>query len=234
MQLTFATYNIHKAVGLDRRRDPARILAILAEVDADVVALQEADRRFGPRESVLPRAMLDDLGQYKAVALNHRPESIGWHGNALLVRRGFKVAEAAVVPLPTLEPRGAVRADLLVAGQRIRVVGMHLDLSGLRRRQQVRAILAHLGRCGDPCPTVLMGDCNEWGVRRGALAEFTAPWRVLASGRSFPSRRPIAELDRIVVSPEWRVAEARVHHSAQAAVGSDHLPVLARLGLPKI
>ncbi|WP_088308145.1 endonuclease/exonuclease/phosphatase family protein [Novosphingobium sp. B 225] len=238
MQLTFASYNIHKAVGLDRRRDPERIVAVLREIDADVIALQEADRRIGNRESVLPRQLLEDYSPWRAVPLGHRPDSLGWHGNALLVRRGIAVAEAGIVPLPTLEPRGAVRADLVVAGQRIRVVGMHLDLSGLRRRQQVRAVLAHLARCAVPCPVVVMGDCNEWGVRHasggGALGEFHAPWRLLDCGRSFPSRRPVARLDRIVVSPGWQVVEAGVHHSALAARGSDHLPVFARLELPEI
>ena len=110
MQLTFASYNIHKAVGLDRRRDPERILAVLHEIDADVIALQEADRRIGRRESVLPLAHLEEHTPYCAVRLNHRPDSLGWHGNALLVRRGIKVAEAGIVPLPALEPRGAIRA----------------------------------------------------------------------------------------------------------------------------
>lgn len=234
MELTFASYNIHKGVGLDRRRDPERILAVLREIDADVIALQEADRRLGRRETVIPRQMLEDYSPWQPVALNQRPDSIGWHGNALLVRRGISVTEAAIVPLPTLEPRGAIRADLVVAGQRLRVVGMHLDLSGLRRRHQLRAILAHLERCAVPSPTVLMGDCNEWGVRRGALAEFHAPWRVLDSGPSFPSRRPVARLDRIVISPDWQVAETAVHHSALSARSSDHLPIFARLALPKI
>ena len=233
MELTFASYNIHKAVGLDRRRDPDRIIAILNEIGADVVALQEADRRLGRRETVLPRAHIEDYTPYHAVPLNHRPDSIGWHGNALLVRRDIAVAEAGVVPLPALEPRGAIRADLIRDGRRFRVVGMHLDLSGLRRRHQVRAILAHLDRCDGHCPTVLMGDCNEWSLQRGALAEFRDPWRVLAPGRSFPSRRPVAQLDRLVLSAEWELAEAGVHHSALAARGSDHLPVWARLGLPK-
>lgn len=233
MELTFASYNIRKAVGLDRRRDPDRILSILHEIDADVVALQEADRRFGRRESVLPRDMLDDLSHYKPVPLNHRPDSIGWHGNALLVKRDIVVAEAGVVPLPTLEPRGAVRADLVAQGRRFRVVGMHLDLSGLRRRQQLRTILAHVERCDGHCPTVMMGDLNEWSLHGGALREFQSPWHLLAPGRSFPARRPVAQLDRIVVSSEWHVAHAGVHHSALAAVGSDHLPVFARLALLK-
>ncbi len=49
MQLRFASYNIHKAVGLDRKRDPERIMSVLREVDADIIALQEADLRVGTR-----------------------------------------------------------------------------------------------------------------------------------------------------------------------------------------
>jgi endonuclease/exonuclease/phosphatase family metal-dependent hydrolase len=233
VQLTFATYNIHKAVGLDRKRDPDRILAILREIDADVVALQEVDRRFGRRESVLPLAAIAEHTPYHAVPLNHRPDSIGWHGNALLVRRGIQIAEAGIVPLPTLEPRGAIRADLMIERRRVRVVGMHLDLSGLRRRQQCRTILAHLGRCAGHCPSVVMGDTNELAAHGGALREFHAPWRVLALGRSFPARRPVAMLDRVVISEEWELCEGGVHHSALAARGSDHLPIWARLELPK-
>jgi len=232
VNLTFASYNIHKAVGLDRQRDPDRILSVLREIDADVIALQEVDRRFGRRQTVLPRRALDD-SPWREVPLAVRPDSLGWHGNALLVRRGLTVAQAAVVPLPTLEPRGAVRADLVVAGRRVRVVGMHLDLSGLRRRHQIRAVLDHLVDCDGDLPTVLMGDFNEWALHGGCLSEFAGRWRVLGCGKSFPSRRPLAALDRIVASRDWHVDEARVHHSALAVVGSDHLPVWARLGLPK-
>lgn len=232
MQLSFASYNIHKAVGLDRRRDPERILAILREIDADVVALQEADRRFGRRLSVLPREMIDEYTPYRPVAVSHRPDSIGWHGNALFVRRDISVEGAAVVPLPALEPRGAIRVDLLKDGRRLRAVAMHLDLSGLRRRHQIRSVLAHLESCGEACPTVLMGDLNEWAMHGGSLREFGPGWHVLSPGRSFPSRRPIAQLDRIVISSEWDVLHTGVHHSALAAQASDHLPVRARLRLP--
>lgn len=235
MQLTFASYNIHKAVGLDRRRDPERILAVLREIDADVIALQEADLRFGSRASVIPRQALADYTPWQAVPLGERPDSLGWHGNALLVRRGIEIAASAVVPLPTLEPRGAVRVDLIAQGRRLRVVGMHLDLSGLRRRHQLRAVLAHLAACAEPYPAVLMGDLNEWARIGGSLGEF-APggWQVLAPGRSFPSRRPVAMLDRIVASAGWECADTGVHHSALASRASDHLPVYARLELPEI
>ena len=47
--LSVASYNIRKSVGTDWRRQPDRILEVLGEIDADVVALQEVDRRFGRR-----------------------------------------------------------------------------------------------------------------------------------------------------------------------------------------
>ena len=231
MQLTFASYNIHKAVGTDGRRDPDRVLAVLREIDADVIALQECDRRFGTRDSVIDRAALDDT-PWKALPVARGATSLGWHGNALLVRRKFDPLEAHAVPLPRLEPRGAVRGDFAVEGTRVRAVGMHLDLSGLRRRDQIRAILAHVGDCEHPCPAVLMGDFNQWGMVTGAMREFGDGWHALAPGRSFPSRQPVAHLDRIVVSPDWTVVASGVHHSATAVLASDHLPVWAKLELP--
>lgn len=234
MQLKFASYNIHKAVGLDRRRDHERILRILLEVDADIVALQEVDRRYGRRMAVLPLDAIHAATDYVPVPLTMKPDSLGWHGNALLVRKGIDLVEAAAVPLPVLEPRGAVRADLMIEGRRIRVIGMHLDLSGLRRRHQIRSVLDHCSHCEDHVPTVMMGDLNEWSQQGGCLREFDrATWDVLSPGRSFPARRPVANLDRIIVSSEWQVLGTKVHHSPLSATGSDHLPVFASLGLPK-
>ena len=207
MQLTFASYNIHKGVGLDGRRDPERVIAVLRELHADVIALQEADRRFGERESVLPKALLDDT-PWRHAPVAKRPRSLGWHGNALLVRRDIEIAHAEPLDLPTLEPRGAICADLVVDGRPVRVLGMHLDLSGLLRRDQIRAVLRHCRECASWCPTVLMGDFNQWGRTTGAFDEFAAGWHVPTIGASFPSRRPIAPLDRIVHSPEWTCSSA--------------------------
>jgi len=230
MRITVASYNIHKGVGLDRRRDPERIVAILREVDADVIALQECDRRFGERASVIPRALLDE-SPWCPVPLAMRPLSLGWHGNALLVRKGISVQSCAAVPLPVLEPRGAVCADLRVKGKALRVVGMHLDISGLRRHHQVRSVLHHVARSDEHAPAVLMGDMNDWSRNGRALREFGDGWRMVAAGHSFPARRPVAPLDKIVVSHDWHVAACGVHRSALAAQASDHLPVWATLTL---
>ena len=229
MKLKFASYNIRKAVGLDRRRDPERILTVLREIDADVVALQEADRRLGRRASALPLAMIHDHTHYLPVPLSMKPDSLGWHGNALLVRRGIGIVDAAPVPLPALEPRGAIRADLVVEGRAIRVVGMHLDLSGLRRKQQF-AHLCNASRAPG-LPAVMLGDCNEWWRPIGGERGFASHWTMVEPGRSFPSRRPMLALDRLLHTPHWRRESAGVHTSPLARQASDHLPIKVTLAL---
>ena len=39
--IRIATYNIHRCRGMDRRVEPARIIEVLRDIDADVIALQE-------------------------------------------------------------------------------------------------------------------------------------------------------------------------------------------------
>jgi endonuclease/exonuclease/phosphatase family metal-dependent hydrolase len=228
LQLKFATYNIHKAVGTDGRRDPGRIMAVLHEIGADVVALQEADRRFGVRESVLPRSLLDEH-HWRAVPIAERGASIGWHGNAMLVKRDVEIVSCARVALTALEPRGAIWARLRHHGHELVVAGMHLDLSGIARRRQIAEVCHAID--GEGVPRVLMGDLNEWSREKGALRGFADGLQVLAPGRSFPSRRPVAMLDRIVHSPELRCEGSGVHHSALAVRASDHLPAWATFAL---
>ena len=232
MQLTFASYNIHKGVGLDRRRDPERILSVLHEIDADIIALQEADRRIGERASVLPRADIDDT-RWRVIEVARRPRSIGWHGNALLVRRGIDIVSGEALDLPTIEPRGAACGEIIVEGHSLRVIGTHLDLSGLRRRDQIRSLLGFCDACDRNLPTVIMGDFNQWGRQTGAMREFAQGWHIVTPGRSYPSRQPVATLDRIVASTHWNVVSSDVHHTALSTVASDHLPVKAVLSLIK-
>ena len=224
-----SSYNMRKAIGSDRRRRPERTLEVLKEVGADVIAIQEADRRFGARISALPLHMIEHHTDYKPVDFDTRAESIGFHGNAMLVKKDVEILGHEVLHLPSLEPRGAVLADLRVRGVELRVVGMHLDLSGLWRRRQAHAILAHLaGRDGE-MGTVLMGDLNEWSTRGGCLRDFAHHHRFADCGRSFHARRPVAQLDRIMVGDGLEVLESGAHHSATARKASDHLPIWARI-----
>ncbi|MDT9597865.1 endonuclease/exonuclease/phosphatase family protein [Sphingosinicella rhizophila] len=224
-----ASYNMRKAIGTDRRRRPERTIEVLNELGADVIALQEADRRFGARASALPLHMIEEHSDYKPVPFDARSGSLGWHGNAILVKKGIELVDRELIHLPSLEPRGAVLADLRIDDTLLRVVGMHLDLSGLWRRRQAHAILAHLhARDGDP-PTVLMGDLNEWSARGGCLRDFAHHCRFADCGRSFHARRPIARLDRIMVTPGLEIMASGSHESATARRASDHLPIWAQL-----
>jgi endonuclease/exonuclease/phosphatase family metal-dependent hydrolase len=224
-----ASYNMRKAIGTDRRRKPERTIDVLNELGADVVALQEADRRFGARASAIPLPLLEAHSDYKAVALEARDGSIGWHGNAILVRKEAEVLDTALLRIPSLEPRGAVLADVRLRGEDLRVVGMHLDLSGLWRRKQAVAIMEAVRGRAAAMPAVLMGDLNEWSLRGGCLKDFAELCAFAECGKSFHVRRPMARLDRIMVTGRLEVAEAGVHESATAKRASDHFPVWAVL-----
>jgi endonuclease/exonuclease/phosphatase family metal-dependent hydrolase len=249
--ITVASYNMRKAVGLDRRRDPDRVLHVLQEIDADIVALQEADKRVGGRGAAVPHELIDTHGLYRPVAfgVRHRrvwesarkhtdrwlkidTRNLGWHGNALLVKPHVGVLDCSALDLPMLEPRGAVMAELLVDDQPIRVIGLHLDLSGLWRRRQMRAILEAVDKRPQKMPTVLMGDTNEWRAAAGCLKDLNGSYRIAPTGFSFHSRRPMAALDRIIVDHSLGIEAAGVHASASARQASDHLPIWARLALP--
>lgn len=227
-RIKVASYNIHKGVGTDRRRDPARILNVLNEVDADIVCLQEADLRFGTRASVLPRFLIESHTDYVPVPLDVQHDSMGWHGNAILVKQGIAVESHDIIHIPCLEPRGVVTATLDLGGASVSVFGMHLDLSGLWRVRQARAIANLAGAACAERPTVLMGDINEWRTQAGCFREFSRHFTVLDPGPSFPGLRPLGRLDQIMHCERLRLEDCGVHRSALAAIASDHLPVWAR------
>lgn len=228
--LKVATYNIHKGIGLDRRRDPARILDVVHEIDADIVTLQEADRRFFQKRAVITPAMLAARGcEYNHVSFQMRPKSIGWHGNAILVKKNVRVTHAEPLFLEALEPRGAVLAELASAIGPVRVVGAHLDLTGLYRRRQIAHLIEMLLERTAPMPTILMGDMNEWMARTGAMHLLPNELSAVDCGPSFHARRPTLELDRIIISAPLRVLDSGVHQTAAARRASDHLPIWAKL-----
>lgn len=214
LYVRLVSYNIRKAVGLDWRRDPNRILEVLAEVDADIVVLQEADRRMGNRAGVLPLDRVEALG-YELAEVSIRPQSHGWHGNVILSR--VAIMETHRIPIPAIEPRGAIAAE--IAG--LTVIGTHLGLTpGVRRRQ-----LAALCDVVEGA-TLIAGDFNEWNKLRVTTGEVITP------GPSFHAARPRACLDRFI-SFGVDVKNAYVHHSDRARQASDHLPVVLEFEEPK-
>lgn len=223
-----ASYNIRKSIGLDYRRDPGRILGIVAGLEAEIVALQEADRRFGTRTSSLPHDLVTQETDLEPLEIAGAPGGIGWHGNAILVRRGTRVLRTERIDLPGLEPRGAVSADITLAGGPLRVVGLHLGLRSKDRRAQSRALATHLESL-PPMPTVLLGDFNEWSVAGRNLTALAPHLTLHQPGRSYPTQRPVAQLDRIAHSRDLAVVDSGVHRCAKAARASDHLPIWANM-----
>lgn len=234
--LRIASYNVHKGVGTDLRRDPGRTIRVLREIGADLVALQEVDRRFGDRAGVLDLERLEEETALSAVPLDGRlgRRASGWHGNLLLVK-GAEVEEARPLDLPGLEPRGAIVVDLRVAGQPLRVIAAHLGLLRQSRLIQAHRLADEIGG-QDGRPTIVMGDCNEW--RLGANCGLMPLRRRLgaearAGVASFPARMPVLALDRIIGCQQAEVTGLAPHDTPLARLASDHLPVTATLRLPK-
>ncbi|WP_439154101.1 endonuclease/exonuclease/phosphatase family protein [Yoonia sp.] len=216
--LRVASYNIRKAVGLDRRRDPMRILTVLNGLDADVIAVQEADLRLGARPSALCRNLIEAETDFAVVPVARNDVSLGWHGNAVLIRKGMTHGAITHIDLPGLEPRGAVRVDLPAFS----LVATHLGLMRRHRERQLRVIAKALqGTTG----AVVAGDFNEWSPHKGM--ELLAEFAVHAPGHSFHAARPIAALDRIAVSGGLDVRDAGVVQEGLARHASDHLPIWA-------
>jgi len=228
-EVKVASYNIRKAIGTDRTRNPIRILNVLEEIDADIVILQEADRRFGKRQSALPAFLIEAHSDYRPVPLDVQQDSMGWHGNAILVRSDIAIEHHDIIHIPYLEPRGVITARLKVKGRLVSVFGMHLDLSGLWRTRQANAIADLALEEQELAPTILTGDLNEWRANGGCLKVFARHFSVLDCGRSFHSLRPVARLDRIIHCDRIEALEWGVHRSSLAKQASDHLPVWARL-----
>ena len=223
-----ASYNIRKAVGLDWKRDADRIMRVLQEIDADVVVLQESDKRIGQRAGVLSiEQMQKELG-YDLADLSVRPKSHGWHGNAILYRKGtMNLNIAKRLKLPTLEPRGAVSAVL--SKPNIEVVGVHLGLTHRTRIKQLTALKKHIDATDHP--VLIAGDFNAWQHDAGIAGTLGAAYQMIIPGNSFHAARPIAALDRFVLKGAVDHVQSHVHHSLSAARASDHLPIVIDLDL---
>lgn len=230
-EITVASYNIHKCVGTDGRFDPARIAAVIAELDADVVAIQEADQRFGRRRGLLNLESLERQTGLSLVPTSEKPDGHGWHGNALFMKSG-SVESMRRLALPGAEPRGALVVDLNLSFGPLRMVAAHLGLLRRSRRWQIRSILNAI-EDGPPRPVLLMGDLNEWrpGNRSSLLALRPVFGPLSHEHFSFPSYFPVIALDRVIGSPGL-VSKLEVHNSPLARVASDHLPIKARIDIP--
>lgn len=227
-KLRVVSYNIHGCVGGDGKRDPARVAAVLRDIDADVVGLQEVDGRGGPStDSAQMQFLASTLGLH-AIAGPTIIGELGNYGNALLTRRPVLDVRLIDLTVYRREPRGAIDVDLDADGRVIRVLVTHLGLLPGERRVQVRRLLDVLGE-GRADVTVLCGDINEWFAVGRPLRWLHARLGRAAGVPTFPAALPVFALDRVWVQPRDGLRTVAAHASPAARVASDHLPIVAEL-----
>jgi endonuclease/exonuclease/phosphatase family metal-dependent hydrolase len=243
MRLRVVSYNIHRAIGVDRRFRPERVIRILSGYDADLVLLQEVDEGVPrSRELNLGRELAEALG-YPHVAIGHNVAlRKGRYGNATLSRHPILRERNIDLTVGFRKRRGCQHTRVLVSGpggrrRRIEVFNLHLGLSARERKQQV-SILSRsreLAALPSEVPCLVGGDFNDWRMllepafREELLFRSATERPHLLTGaiRTFPSFFPQGALDRIYYRGRLRLQGARRCRLALSRVASDHLPVIA-------
>lgn len=239
MDLTLVSYNIHSGIGVDGRVDLDRILSVLKEVGADVIALQEVGDF---RERGTPPDAPERLARGMGMALHFGANVVRGgrrYGNAVLSRLPVLRSHVYDLTVPGREPRSALRCDLdLGAGAPLHVFCLHLGLKAYERRAQESLLLSAdiLQDAARVDPVIVCGDFNYWWIRpvprvfRRAVRDVAH--LVGERERTFPGRLPLLRLDRIYVDRGVRPHSLRAHRSSLARTASDHLPLVMRFSAP--
>ncbi len=223
--VTIATYNIHSAVGTDRKFSPDRIVGVLQEMQADIVALQEVPLGGGHFPNVL-KLIAEQTG-YQAVEGFTFAVSGRRYGNAVISRYPVMATRAIDLSFGKREPRGALDADISCHGHPLRVIATHLGLSIAERQDQIRRLLQVFDT--DQMPVILLGDVNEWFIWGRSLKWLVSHFEEVPALATFPSRWPFLPLDRIWIRPRHRLVHVNVHSTPLSRVASDHLPLIAHI-----
>jgi len=222
-----ATYNIHESVGSDGLRDSGRIISVVEEMNADVLALQEVSYRPEERGHFL-EALGAAMGAEVIEGMTLRNER-GHYGNALLSRLPVREVRRFDISVPRREPRGAIEALLACDGAALQVVATHLGLRPTERRQQIRRLLDLFEGSNSTCTKVLLGDLNEWFLWGRPNRWLERVFKPTPAPPTFPAPRPLFALDRLWAAPRSSIRRIYTHESDLARRASDHLPLVGEL-----
>lgn len=222
-----ATYNIHKCRGMDWKVNPERIAAVLREIDADAIALQEV---LKSQAELLSRETGFAL-EFGTARQLHGCD----YGNAILSRG--RVLSSAVFDLSVSgrEPRSCLRVDwengIHVP---VQLFAVHLGTSFFERRKQAAKLLSPevLGTPNPSLPRIVLGDFNEWtrGLTTNMLRQHLESSDVklhLGRSRTYPGVTPFLHLDHIYHDSALRLLNLYLHRTKAALLASDHLPLVA-------
>jgi endonuclease/exonuclease/phosphatase family metal-dependent hydrolase len=221
-----ATYNVHACVGRDGRHDPERVATVIAELNADIVALQEFTYPAGVALETRTPVVLTALDRYTCALGPTRQTVTQCFGNALFTRHPIVGVHRIDLSLERREPRGALAATVDVGGAPVHVLAAHLGLRLGERRFQVRKILEYLDAMRDRL-FVVLGDFNDWLPGRSVVHVLDHSLGRPPRPASFPVCWPIVPLDRIWVHPARALRRIFAHVTPTARLASDHLPVIA-------
>lgn len=226
-----ASYNIHRCVGLDRRRDAARIAAVIRKLDCDAVGLQEVDSRAGPHADSMQLEYLAGATGMEAISGPTILRHDGDYGNALLTCRPVLAVRRHDFSFAAHEPRGALDVDLDIDGKKVRMIVTHLGLRPAERRYQVKLLLSLLHPAEHGQTVVALGDINEWLPVGRPLRWLHDLLGSPPSQRTFPTWLPIFALDRVWVRPRKSLMDLRAQGGPLARRASDHYPLKAVISL---
>ena len=237
--MRIVTYNVHKCRGLDRRVRPGRIVSVLREVEADIIALQEVLSVGGAtREMDQARFIAEELGYDYCIGENRRLAG-GAYGNVILSRLPWRHVHNYDITWRGRERRGCLRVDIETgdgssAGRLLHLFNVHLGTAYIERRHQARQLVGEriLGNTELTGARVVLGDFNEWtkGLATRLLTEQLESADVrthLRSPRTYPGALPLVHLDHIYFDPALELEQLTLHKSRTALVASDHLPLVA-------
>jgi endonuclease/exonuclease/phosphatase family metal-dependent hydrolase len=219
-KLRVATYNVHKCRGMDGRVNAHRIVRVLEEFGADIIALQEV---VGNQADTIAAGV--GMGFVFGKNRLHRGSA---YGNVLLSRFPIQSMHNYDLSVSGREQRGCLRADLDLHGEVLHVFNVHLGTALLERRHQGRKLVAAemLGDLSLEAPRVLLGDFNEWTrgltTRLLRLHMKSADFR----WRSYPGLLPFLHLDHIYYDPVLALERVKLHRSRLSLLASDHLPLV--------
>ncbi len=236
-RLKLATWNIHYGIGSDRRFDIDRIIAVLNAIDADIVGLQEVGWHRRTHHRIDHFAYLRDHTDYSVVEGLVRDPLRSRFGNALLTRFPVTGTQWIDLKIRGHVPRAASLAELQHPVTPLRAVVLHLGLATWERERQARRLMETLyggaatKQTSTAPPTALLGDFNMLRARSPVTDIFADRFPFCVRLPTYPVRRPRLSLDRIYLSGEWEIQDARVFDEGPALHASDHQPLVAEARL---